>query len=128
MALTNQDERDIDAALDEAIPKPVNGKDLGEAPFSANMKAWADGYGIMFTMRGNSMSDVMAKLEYTLEYAQNKGWKPSWNEETNKQMSLESKEDCAHKNTETKVSKSEKNPGKTFRRCKDCNKFLGWVD
>lgn len=37
-----------------------------------------------------------------------------------------SPEDCKHINVAFKQSKTEKNPGRWFKTCKDCGKFLGW--
>ena len=35
---------------------------------------------------------------------------------------------CEHRNVSEIVSRSKMNPGRTFKRCDDCKKFLGWVD
>lgn len=35
---------------------------------------------------------------------------------------------CQHPDIVTKVSQSEKNPGRSYRSCKVCNAFLGWVN
>jgi len=33
---------------------------------------------------------------------------------------------CSHENIKFAQSKTEKNPGRWFKSCKDCGKFLGW--
>ena len=37
-----------------------------------------------------------------------------------------SQETCKHTNIKFAQSKTEKNPGRWFKACKDCGKFLGW--
>ena len=38
------------------------------------------------------------------------------------------KSTCKHANVAYKESKTEKNPGRWFKTCKDCGSFLGWKD
>ena len=37
-----------------------------------------------------------------------------------------SQQSCKHTNVAFKESKTEKNPGRWFKSCKDCKAFLGW--
>ena len=66
--------------IDEVL-KEKNGHELPEAPASVTIKTWIDGYGVMITMRSEEVSDVIHKLEFVIDYAKSKGWKPSWKEE-----------------------------------------------
>ena len=51
---------------------------LPEAPASVNVKVWIDDYGVMLTMRGQKVSDIVKQLEYIIDTAKKKGWKPTW--------------------------------------------------
>jgi len=53
---------------------------LPEAPASANIKFWVDGFGIMLTMRGTEVSDVLGKVIKVVGHAQEQNWQPSWKE------------------------------------------------
>lgn len=37
-------------------------------------------------------------------------------------------DECSHTNIKYAQSKTEKNPGRWFKSCRDCSKFLGWQD
>jgi len=54
---------------------------LPEAPASATIRVWIDGYGVLLTMRSDKVGDVVEKLEYIVKKAKEKGWKPSWKDE-----------------------------------------------
>lgn len=59
-------------------PKKAN--DLPEAPASANLKVWIDGYGVMITVRGTEVDDIVTKIEFLVKHAKDKGWKNKWDE------------------------------------------------
>ena len=71
-------DKDIEETADELFEEP-NG--LPEAPASANLKVWIDGYGVQITMRSERVDDVVKKLEFIIAKAKEKGWKPSWKDE-----------------------------------------------
>jgi len=77
------DNQEIEEAV-EGWQKTPEGKDennLPEAPASATVRFWIDGYGVLFTMRDEKVAGVRDKLEVILQYAKQKGWKPSWKED-----------------------------------------------
>ena len=53
-------------------------ENLPEAPASANLKVWIDGFGVMFTTRGTQVGDVVKKTIFLIEKAKSEGWKPTW--------------------------------------------------
>ena len=77
---TSQQEADIDATLDEAQMVADDRKDevLPEAPAVANIKVWIQGYGVMLTVRGEKMMDIVKKTETLVDYAKSHGWKNVW--------------------------------------------------
>lgn len=106
-----------------------------EAPMSVTVRGWYKGYSVLITKR-----DPEASVEPLLKSAmsaidwmdENEDWNSSWKDEDNSggnyQQDKEKQAACDHENTEVRVSKSEKNPGRKYKRCVDCNKFLGWVE
>ena len=70
--------KDIEEAFEDY--KSLVKNDLPEAPVSINIKFWADGYGSMFTLRGDEASKVMSNFEYMLNFIKSKGWKNKWDE------------------------------------------------
>lgn len=77
------DPLDVDASLDEAQmvadDKEVNG--LPEAPAVANVKVWIKGYGVIFTVRGEKMLDIVKKTITLVDFADSHGWKNTWDKE-----------------------------------------------
>lgn len=80
-------QNEVDAALDKAsmISKDKT-EDIPEAPAVSNIKVWIKGYGVMLTVRGEKMMDIIKKTETLIDYAESHGWKNTWNtpEMTNK--------------------------------------------
>lgn len=68
----------MDEAIGEAQPIPNS---LPEAPASATVRVWIDGYGVLLTMRDEQVKEVVKKLEEIVNFAKKKGWKSSWKEE-----------------------------------------------
>lgn len=72
---------EVDEALEESeeTSEPTNG--LPEAPASVTVRFWIDDYGVLFTMRDEQVKELVAKLDFLMDYAKKRGWKPSWNKE-----------------------------------------------
>lgn len=73
--MTNEEE--MKEVGDELMPP--NG--LPEAPASANFRVWIDGFGVQFTIRSEKFKDVVGKLEFAINLAKERGWKPTWKED-----------------------------------------------
>jgi len=75
--MNEQDIKDIDPTLDESamIDKEVN---IPEAPAVANVKVWIKGYGVLFTVRGEKLNDMIMKTTRIIDYAESHGWKNTW--------------------------------------------------
>ena len=73
-------DNEIDDILDKAdmIHTDSDTSELPESPASANVKVWIHDFGVMFTMRDNKMSNVVAKIEKLIKIGVEKGWKPKW--------------------------------------------------
>lgn len=84
------DERDIDESLDEAAMVANDRKEesLPEAPAVSNVKVWIKGYGVMLTVRGEKMMDIVKKTETLVDYAISHGWKNVWDTVTTPIKSL----------------------------------------
>lgn len=72
--LTQKDKQSIS----ETLEKPMN---LNEAPASATVRVWIDGYGVLLTMRSDKVKDVVEKLVFIIDKAKKEGWKPTWKKE-----------------------------------------------
>jgi len=72
--------KDVDEALDEAQMVADDRKDesLPEAPAVANVKVWVKGFGVMFTVRGEKMLDIVQKTLTLIDFAESHGWKNTW--------------------------------------------------
>lgn len=129
-----------DPALNRGIPERkeqmnnVKTSNGAEAPMSVTICGWYKGYSVLITKR-----DPEASVEPLLKSAmgaidwmdKNEDWNSSWKDGDgggNYQDNKEKQESCDHVNTEVRISRSEKNPGRKYKRCVDCNKFLGWVE
>ena len=120
---------------EEKIIKEVFEEDNGElpeAPASANIKVWIDGYGVMLTMRGREVNQIVEQVKYIIDVAKKLNWKSSWKvEETNEpdETKTEKQVDCKHINVTLKKAGGFKNPAnkdKLYNSCLDCGKFLDW--
>ena len=71
---------DIDEVLDTAslISKDKE-ESIPEAPAVSNIKVWIRGFGVMLTVRGEKMMDIVKKTETLIDYAESHGWKNTWN-------------------------------------------------
>lgn len=80
------DIQEIEETLNEPEDNPTANwpKDkeepLPESPASLNIKFWADGYGIMLTMRHNDVSVLMGRFQLMLERIKKAGYKNKWDE------------------------------------------------
>ena len=125
---------------EEQIIREVFDEDYrySESPASSNVKVWIDGYGVMFTLRGATMNTVVSNMTTLIEYAKKKGWKTSWMEDKEQEVTRqddtesqkeEIQEDCKHINITTKRASGfnkPENKGKLYEACLDCNRFLNW--
>ena len=77
--------QDVEASLDEAqmVVDERNDDVLPEAPAVANIKVWIQGYGVMLTVRGEKMKDIVKKTEALVDYAISHGWKNVWDSPQN---------------------------------------------
>jgi len=132
---------DIEESLDTAamVDSEKKDMDIPEAPAVANIKVWIKGYGVMLTVRGEKMMDIVKKTEVLIDYAESHGWKNTWNttetpikpvvgQPTNPKVS---QEECNHANVGQKKAsgfKKPENKGKVYDYCMDCNKFLNWKE
>lgn len=71
-----------DEIMDEAQLHADDRKDevLPEAPAVSNVKVWIKGYGVMLTVRGEKVMDIVKKTETLIDYAQSHGWKNRWDD------------------------------------------------
>lgn len=84
-------DEEIEEALKKATPiKPNNG--LPEAPASATIRFWIDGYGVMLTMRDEEVLEVVNKLQQVIKVAKKQNWKPTWKKEEEQDEQKEQKE------------------------------------
>lgn len=76
----NTIKHDIDESLDEAQMIADEQKDvvIPEAPAVSNVKVWIKGYGVMLTVRGEKLMDMIKKTETIIDYAESHGWKNTW--------------------------------------------------
>jgi len=76
----NNIQKDVDEVLDEAQMVTDDRKDveIPEAPAVSNIRVWIKGYGVMLTVRGEKMMDIIQKTETLVDYAQSHGWKNVW--------------------------------------------------
>ena len=79
--MNTQDIRDADEILDEAqLVADEKDEVLPEAPAVANIKVWIKGYGVMFTVRGEKMLDIVQKATTLIDVAESHGWKNRWDD------------------------------------------------
>jgi len=71
-------EKDIEEVFED-YKSPVK-NELPESPASLNIKFWAEGYGVMLTMRDEDVSRLMSKFKYMLTVIKKEGWKNKWDE------------------------------------------------
>ena len=73
-------QKDVDETLDEASMLSKDKEEsIPEAPAVSNIKVWIRGYGVMLTVRGEKMMDIIHKTETLVDYAESHGWKNTWN-------------------------------------------------
>lgn len=128
-----------------------------ESPQSVSFVGYYKGFSVTITKR-DAEAKVLPLIDdaiLAIDDMLSKGFKPSWNDETNKAIQNPgstapiqpqkktyyppknsypnsnnpvNQETCSHDDPpEIKVSKSAKNPGRSFRSCTRCHAFLGWV-
>lgn len=56
-------------------------KSLPESPASLNVKFWADGFGVMLTMRAETVSEVLKQFQTIMPFIKNSGYKNVWDKE-----------------------------------------------
>jgi hypothetical protein len=73
--------KEVDEVLDEAQLGADEQQDVNipEAPAVANIKVWIKGFGVMFTVRGEKLNDMIKKTSTLIDYAETHGWKNTWN-------------------------------------------------
>ncbi len=112
-----------------------------EAPASVTIKGYFKGFSVLITNRDPAVAvaPLLAKAINGINWMAENGFKPSWNEDTNVKVNGKSgmqkfdddqaKQDaCSHIDIKFVQSQTDKNPGRWFKSCKDCGKFLGWQD
>ena len=101
---------------------------LPEAPISINIRAYYKGFSVQFTkrMEGNQLTPHVDGTLALIQKLIDKGFNPSWNEETNKAVNGHSNENAPGVNPDTcshinvgfyQVKKEGKNQGKWFKSC-----------
>lgn len=142
--LTEEDIEGMEEAADEAFGKTGKKKtDLPEAPVSITVRGYYKGFSVLITKRNAEGNVELEKVITAIDNMVAKGFKPSWNEETNhffpqvptpksyaeKDTQKASQEGCLHRMFTMKRSTGHTNPankGRIYKACLDCNKFLGW--
>ena len=72
MEATEKEMKEVADTFDNHLP---------EAPASANIKVWIEGFRVQFTTRHEKMSEVVKRVEQLIAIAKSKGWKPTWKKE-----------------------------------------------
>ena len=122
MEATKGMDKDFKEAIDKANPP--------EAPASVTIRGYYKGYSVLLTNRDESvkMSPLLKKAMIAIDWMENNDFKPSWDDKPKPASSGVNQKTCPHTNTVVRVSKSEKNPNRSFKYCTDCRGFVGWVD
>ena len=99
---------------------------LPEAPASATVRVWVEDYGVLLTMRGDQVGPVVKQVEWMVDYAKKKGWKPSWKEEKKATQTFKCSECGA--DAEYKEGKSAKS-GKDWKGvfCSENKDHVKWL-
>lgn len=120
--------------IDENVGDPewineTDGKQLPEAPMSIHVDSYYKGFHVGWTKRMDekSLSSQVLGIKAFINILVEDGYKPSWNDDTNEKNGHAETTECKHNSTEVKISNSEKNKGRKYRKCIDCNGFAGWV-
>jgi len=106
---------------------------LPEAPMSIHIDSYLEGFHIGWTKRldENSLASQVLNIKAFIRLLKDDGFQPSWNIDTNEEHNNTKKTidplSCDHDDKESVLSKSQKNPGRWFYRCKKCTTFLGWT-
>jgi len=100
---------------------------LPEAPASATIRVWIDGYGVLLTMRSEKVKDVVNKILTVVKIAKEKGWKPTWKEEEEKKEVPRPKKQCSKCGSEMVFRSGEKN-GRKWSGWFCQNKYCGNVE
>lgn len=98
--MTNQDPdwvKDADEAVEQSAP--VN--NLPEAPASATVRVWIDGYGVLITTRDNEVGKVIERVAWIMNFAKENNWKPSWKEQAKAEIKPEIRTEIIKTETET---------------------------
>lgn len=118
---------EIDPEMKEVADDILPPNDLPEAPASVTARFWIEDYGVLLTMRGREVKEVVKKLEWVIDFAKKKGWRPRWSEGEEKKAQ-KAPAACSHTQFKVKqVKKEGANKGKWFKTCAQCGEFLGWV-
>lgn len=107
-----------------------------EAPLSIHIDGYYKGFHTGITIRKDDNSIIpTTSITSTIDSLIEKGFKPSWNEETNGKASpkkpIVDQETCEHKETTVKESTGHSiptNKGRRYIACLDCNKFISWKE
>lgn len=135
----------IEEIIEEADEDPewVSGKEekeeevkesngLPEAPASATIRFWINGYGVMLTMRDEKVFPLVDKIQKIIGIGQAKGWQQKWPEPAGSPTPQAKKIDPETCNVDhsslqpRQVKKEGPNKGKWFVSCDKCNYFK-WV-
>jgi hypothetical protein len=139
------EEQEMNQAVGESTPEEGNSPtDLPEAPVSITVRGYYKGFSVLITKRKDQMDEQeLTKITAAIDNMEAKGFKPSWNEATNKGNGAQTAALGPKKPTEVKdaqatcphtqfkvlqVKKEGPNQGKWFKTCRVCSKFLGWID
>ncbi len=140
------DPKEVQEVMEEPITnteiakKEMETPILPEAPASITVKGYYKGFSVMITKRNAEGKAEIDKITIAIENMIAKGFKPSWNEDTNgktlthksyaeKEVEQTNQETCLHKIFTIKKSTGHNNPanaGKMYKACIDCNKFISW--
>lgn len=139
--MDSEDIKDIDEILDEA-EYAQKAKPTLEADASVNIIGYYRGFRIMTTQRNPNlyMGMYIDRAIQDIDYMIAKGFKPSWADDTNSKNAQISSKDtdetsqdsnsCPHVEFDVKQASGFKNPankGRSYKACKMCKKFIGWV-
>lgn len=108
----------IDSLIDEQTPAPKGKKvEFTESPISGNVRGYYKGYSVQITCRDpeRPLKPLLVKMMQVANFMDARGFKPSWNDETNEQVREEKPEAAGHCSIhnapmEQKISKKTGNP------------------
>lgn len=134
--LNDEDKEEIEESLNESEPVNPDPEWVAKGPeedYELEIYLSTDGKNTVHIKTNNPLArrNAIVKALETYEYLRTRfGTKQAQAvKEYGKERPEDDKakqENCLHKEVVFKQSQTPKNPGRWFKQCKTCNKFLGW--